>query len=59
MDTRGTYIGGLEVSGEDGKFAYMWKDDVLQVSFINTISTMNTVSLPNEHLIYHRYHLKH
>ena len=33
VDTRGTYIGGLEVSGEDGKFAYMWKDDVLQVIF--------------------------
>ena len=31
VDTRGTYIGGLEVNGEDGKFAYMWKDDVLQV----------------------------
>jgi len=34
VDTRGTYIGGLEVSGEDGKFAYMWKDDVLQVKFL-------------------------
>ena len=33
VDTRGTYIGGLEVSGEDGKFAYLWKDDVLQVIF--------------------------
>ena len=33
VDPRGTYIGGLEVSGEDGKFAYLWKDDVLQVIF--------------------------
>ncbi|EFX68537.1 putative tuberous sclerosis 2 isoform 3-like protein [Daphnia pulex] len=33
VDTRGTYIGGLEVSGADGKFAYLWKDDVLQVIF--------------------------
>lgn len=33
VDTRGTYIGGLEVSGDDGKFAYLWKDDVLQVIF--------------------------
>ena len=31
VDTKGTYIGGLEVSGADGKFAYLWKDDVLQV----------------------------
>lgn len=33
VDTRGTYIGGVEVSGADGKFAYLWKDDVLQVIF--------------------------
>lgn len=33
IDPRGTYLGGLEVGGEDGKYAYIWKDDVLQVIF--------------------------
>lgn len=28
-----TYIGGLDQSGQDGKFAYMWQDDVMQVIF--------------------------
>ena len=54
VDTRGTYIGGLEVSGEDGKFAYMWKDDVLQVNILSCPGTvLDKFSYENLQVIFH------
>ncbi|XP_064629998.1 tuberin-like isoform X3 [Lineus longissimus] len=28
-----TYVGGLDLDGDDGKFTYCWQDDVMQVIF--------------------------
>lgn len=33
IDRTATYLGGLDHSDGDGDFAYMWEDDVMQVSF--------------------------
>ncbi len=32
VDPQKTYIGGLSRDGDDGEFAYIWQDDVMQVS---------------------------
>ncbi|XP_067006155.2 tuberin isoform X2 [Anabrus simplex] len=32
-DPQNTFLGGLERNGNDGKFAYIWQDDVMQVTF--------------------------
>lgn len=32
-DPQTCFLGGLEQNGHDGKFAYIWQDDVLQVVF--------------------------
>lgn len=31
-EMRSTFLGGLDTSGTDGKFTYVWRDDILQVS---------------------------
>lgn len=33
VDQHSTYVGGLDIKGEDGKFALIWHDDVMQVVF--------------------------
>ncbi|XP_076345380.1 TSC complex subunit tuberin isoform X3 [Tachypleus tridentatus] len=33
VDPLTNYIGGLDVDGEDGKYAFSWQDDVMQVIF--------------------------
>ncbi|KFM71943.1 Tuberin, partial [Stegodyphus mimosarum] len=33
VDPHTTYLGGLDTKGEDGKFALIWHDDVMQVVF--------------------------
>ncbi|KAJ9583770.1 hypothetical protein L9F63_021894, partial [Diploptera punctata] len=32
-DPQNVFLGGLDSRGEDGKFAYIWQDDVMQVTF--------------------------
>ncbi|PSN43169.1 hypothetical protein C0J52_09893 [Blattella germanica] len=32
-DPQNVFLGGLDSSGNDGKFAYIWQDDVMQVTF--------------------------
>ncbi|CAH1389862.1 unnamed protein product [Nezara viridula] len=32
-DRQQVFLGGLETNGNDGKFAYIWQDDVMQVIF--------------------------
>lgn len=32
-DPQNVFLGGLERNGNDGKFAYIWQDDVMQVTF--------------------------
>jgi len=34
VDPQTTFLGGLDVNGNDGKFAYIWHDAVTQVSYI-------------------------
>ena len=29
-----TYLGGLDAKGNDGQFAYIWQDEILQCEFI-------------------------
>lgn len=31
VNPQNIFLGGLEQNGNDGKFAYIWKDDVMQV----------------------------
>lgn len=31
-DSQITFLGGLERNGTDGKFTYLWQDDIMQVS---------------------------
>lgn len=33
VDAHSTYLGGLDTRGEDGKFALIWHDDVMQIVF--------------------------
>lgn len=35
-DPQSTFLGGLDKSGVDGKFAYIWQDDVTQVRLFNS-----------------------
>jgi tuberous sclerosis protein 2 len=30
-DPQNIFLGGLDSNGNDGKFAYIWQDDVMQV----------------------------
>lgn len=32
-DPQNVFLGGLDSRGDDGKFAYIWQDDVMQVTF--------------------------
>ena len=32
VNPQNIFLGGLEQNGNDGKYAYVWKDDVMQVS---------------------------
>ncbi|XP_070579524.1 tuberin-like [Ptychodera flava] len=41
------YTGGLECNGADGKFAYSWQDDVMQVIFHVATLMPNKASDPN------------
>jgi len=34
VDPQKTFLGGLSRDGDDGEFAYIWQDDVMQVSLI-------------------------
>lgn len=33
VDPQSCFLGGLEQNGNDGKFAYIWQDDLMQVIF--------------------------
>lgn len=33
-DRQQVFLGGLQTNGEDGKFSYMWQDDIMQVRSI-------------------------
>lgn len=33
VNPQNIFLGGLEQNGDDGKYAYVWKDDVMQVSY--------------------------
>lgn len=46
-DPQVTFLGGLEQNGEDGKFAYVWQDDVIRVAFHVTTLMPNKDSDPN------------
>lgn len=47
VDPQVVFLGGLEQNGEDGKFAYMWQDDVIRVAFHVTTLMPNKESDPN------------
>lgn len=47
VDTQVVFLGGLEQNGEDGKFAYVWQDDVIRVAFHVTTLMPNKESDPN------------
>lgn len=34
-DSQSVFLGGLERDGTDGKFTYIWQDDIMQVSIYN------------------------
>lgn len=46
-DPQVVFLGGLEQNGEDGKFAYVWQDDVIRVAFHVTTLMPNKDSDPN------------
>ncbi|KAK6623829.1 hypothetical protein RUM44_010685 [Polyplax serrata] len=46
-DPKSTFLGGLGKSGVDGKFAYIWQDDVTQVTFHVATLMPNKESDPN------------
>lgn len=37
-DSHSVFLGGLERDGTDGKFTYIWQDDIMQVSKIYILS---------------------
>lgn len=45
-DRQHFFLGGLETSGSDGKFAYIWQDDVMQVIFHVATLMPNTPTDP-------------
>lgn len=47
VDSQTVFLGGLEQNGEDGKFAYMWQDDVIRVAFHVTTLMPNKESDAN------------
>lgn len=46
-DPQVVFLGGLEQKGEDGKFAYVWQDDVVKIAFHVTTLMPNKDSDPN------------
>lgn len=36
-DSHSVFLGGLETDGNDGKFTYIWQDDIMQVSRIKNL----------------------
>lgn len=48
-DPQSTFLGGLDKSGVDGKFAYIWQDDITQVTFHVATLMPTKESDPNCH----------
>lgn len=46
-DPKAIFLGGLDKNGTDGKFAYIWQDDVTQVTFHVATLMPNKESDPN------------
>ncbi|KAJ8913200.1 hypothetical protein NQ315_016142 [Exocentrus adspersus] len=47
VDPQVFFLGGLDQSGEDGKFAYIWQDDVIRVTFHVATMMPNKENDPN------------
>lgn len=41
-DSQSVFLGGLERDGTDGKFTYIWQDDIMQVSKISNYILQHT-----------------
>ncbi|XP_060521768.1 tuberin [Cylas formicarius] len=47
VDSQVCYLGGLDQNGEDGKFAYIWQDDIVRITFHVATMMPNKESDPN------------
>lgn len=43
VNPQNVFLGGLEQNGNDGKFAYIWKDDIMQVCYEYFTSHLNSL----------------